>query len=136
MAPKIYKDMAVKIDNATSAITEITQWVNNVNIQSPHGVIEYPGLSTEEVPVLPGLSRGRISMNGFVNSTTEGIFGPLVGNRTSIAKTIGLNNGIKWFNGEYYPENVQFSGAPDQMEMWSADFMLDGAITRTATAPS
>jgi hypothetical protein len=67
-----------------------------------------------------------------VNTTTDGIFGPLVGNRTSVAKTCQFYNGIKYYRGEFYPTSVRFSGAMQALQVFSAELTLDGAATRTS----
>lgn len=133
---KNYNVLLFKLDNAAGAVTDITSYCNSQSITGSMNLIEGTVMNTEERPQYPGTAGATFSINGFVCSTTEGIFGPLIGNRTSVTKTFGFYNGIKYFTGECFPTNVQFSGSPDNLEVWSADFTVDGAVTRTATTPS
>lgn len=133
---KNYNVLIFKLDNQTAAVTDITAYCNNQSIAGSMNLIEGTVMNTKERPQYPGTSGATFSINGFINSTTEAIFAPLVGNRTSLTKTFGFYNGYKYLTGECYPTNVQFSGQPDNLPTWSADFTVDGAITRTATTPS
>ena len=136
MPTKTFKDLQVKIDNAAGTITEITAFTSQASIEAAVEMLEDTGLNEEEKSVLPGLSGATVSLNGFVNSTTEGIFGPLVGNRTTVAKTFGIYNGLKWYNGETYPNSVQLSGNRGELPVWSVGLTFDGAVTRTSVAPA
>ena len=136
MANKWFFDTVVSIDNASGSTARITSYVNNHSIQSALNLMDQTGGGVTAHTFLPGLAGATISLNGFVNSTTSGIFAPLVGNRTSITKTLGINNGVKWFKGEVWPSGIQFSGTPDNLETWSGDFTFEGAVSYTSTGPS
>lgn len=136
MPAKTFKDMTIKIDNSAGSITDITAYVSQASIEGTAEILEDTGLNEEEKSHLPGLAGATVPLNGFVNSTTEGIFGPLVGNRTTVAKTFGYYNGVKWYNGEVYPNSVQFSGNRGELQVWSAGLTFDGAVTRTSVAPT
>lgn len=134
MPNKTYADLALKIDNAAGALTAITCSINSVEVEGTQTTLDDTTICDTEMSVLPGIAGGRININGFVNATTEGIFGPLVGNRTSKSKTVEFYNGIKYYNGEFYPTNVRMSGANQQLQVFSAALVLDGAANRTSVA--
>ena len=128
--------VAVSIDGAAGTTTRITSWVNQASIQGAIDILDQTGFGNVNPDIIHGIARATIPLNGFVNTTTEGIFGPLVGNRTSITKTTGFYNGIKWYKGEFLPDSVEFSGAPDTLQTWSVNLLVDGAVTRSSTAPA
>lgn len=136
MANQIWKAAAFKIDGASATIIDLTSYTNQNSISASHSVLEDSAFGTEEATFVPGIENSTFDMNGWVNSTTDGVFGPLVGNRTSISKTFGVYNGIKWYTGECYPTNVQYSGSVNTLLTWSASFQITGAVTRTSTAPA
>lgn len=134
MAHQTYKAVTVRIDGAAATLVAITGSVNSQSIQGVLNLLEDVGMGDSDGTVLPGVHRKTVSLNGFVNSTTEGIFGPLVTARTSISKTYEIYNGVKYYNGEVWPGNVQFSGNADDLQVWSADLTFDGAANRTSVA--
>lgn len=136
MANKWSKDSTLKIDNAAGTLTEITAYVNQASIQGALAMLDDTVLNDSAVSNFPGLASATIPINGFVNSTTEGIFGPLVGARTSVAKTTQWGNGLKFYYGEALPSDVQFSGNAGELMTFSATMTLDGAITRTSVTQS
>jgi len=136
MANQWGNTLAVSIDNAAGSTARISAYVNQASIQGAIDILDQTGFGNTNPDIIHGIARATIPLNGWVNSTTEGIFGPLVGTRTSITKTTGFYNGIKWYNGEFLPDSVEFSGAPDTLQTFSVNLMVDGAITRTSVAPS
>ena len=137
MAHQIYKDVDIRIDDSTGVARSIKSSVNSKSVAGAMSVIEDSGLGDEERTYLPGLAGSTFSLNGFIDSTTNAIFAPLVGNRTSITKTFGFRNGtgFSWLKGEAYPTGVTISGSVDTIETWSADFQITGAVTTTSVAP-
>jgi hypothetical protein len=133
---KNWKDFRVKIDNASAAITEITAYTNQSAIQGAQEVLEYSPFGSTGRRYDPGIGGATFNLNGWINSTTEGIFGPICGTRTSITKTIGVFDGIKWKNAEVWPTGVQISGNVPALSVWSADFTVDNLVTRTSVAPA
>ena len=135
MANTTYKNMTFKIDNASASITAITSYVNQASLQRAINLLDDSSLSDANRSVLTGLAGTTLSINGFVNTTTDGIFGPLIATATSITKTVeyGAYTG-RYYNGEVLLSNVQYSGSVDNLQTFSADMTFDGAVTRTSVA--
>lgn len=136
MVDKTYKDMTFKIDNAAGSITAITSHLNNQSITGTMAVLENSALGDANQSFRPGIAGATVSINGFMNSTTEGIFGPLIGNDTAVTKTVEVYNGIQYYNGEAWVTNVQQSGAQNDLITFSADLTITGAVNRTSKALS
>jgi len=134
MANQTWKGMLAKIDNATGALTDITSYVNQASISAALEALEDTALNDEERTYLSGLAGATVSLNGFLNSTTEGIFGPLVGNRTTLTKTFQGYNNLKYYSGETWVTDVEMSGEAGQLQVWSASLTFTGAILRTSTS--
>ena len=135
MAHESDKDTTVKIDNAAGTLTAITGSVNALTLAAALTLLDDSGMGDDDKTFLPGMHGKTINLNGFLDSTTEGIFGPLVENRTSITKTVEFYNGLKYYNGEVYPGTVQISGSKDDLETWSSDFTFGTAgMNRTSVA--
>jgi hypothetical protein len=91
---------------------------------------------------LYGQAGATIPLAGMVNTTTDAIFGPLIGNRTSITKTIEYRTHAtnstgtvgRFFNGEVLVGSVEYSGSTNSLQTFSAEGVIDGAITRTSVA--
>lgn len=135
MAHQSGKDMDFKIDNASASSTSIKGSVNSAAVRNAVTILEDSGLGDTWVTSIPGLAAGTVPISGWVDSTTDAIFGPLVGGNTSITKTFGVYNGISWYTGEAWPENVEYSGTPNTLVTFSCDLRVSGAITKTSVAP-
>jgi hypothetical protein len=101
------------------------------------------GLGSASPERMHGKADVSVPLNGFVNSTTEGIFGPLVGNRTSVTKTFVYSMGVAynttsdwWYTGEVLASDVEFSGDPNSLQTWSCTLMQSGAFSRTTVEPT
>jgi len=137
MANLLFKDMGIKIDDSTGALVDITAHVNSQGLTGALNILEDSALSDEERTYLPGMAGATIDLNGFLNSTTDGIFGPLVGNRTSITKTVQFQAyANRYYNGEVFVTAPAYSGASDTLETWSASLTFSGAVNRTSVALS
>jgi len=135
MANKIFKDMTIKVDNSTGTLTDITAYLTSASIRSVQDTIEDSALSDANHSYLFGLSGATFPIAGMVNTTTDGIFGPLVGNRTTVTKTFqytAYTNRV--YRGEVLVTSVEYSGSVNGLETFSGDAVFDGAITRTSVA--
>jgi hypothetical protein len=121
------------IDNAAGSLAEISDFVNSESIRTAFDMFRVEGLNSTAPERQHGLADVTIPVNGWVNSTTEGIFGPFVGNRTSISKTVFFYNGVMFYTGEFLPTDVEFSGEPATLQTWSCTLAQTGAVTRTST---
>ena len=128
--------VAVIVDSAAGSTARITSYTNQAGIQGATDILDQTGFGNTNPDIIHGISRATIPLNGFVNSTTDGIWGPLIGARTSITKTCSFYNGLKYYTGEFLPDSVQYSGDPASLQTWSVNLLIDGAVTRTSVAPS
>lgn len=135
MANTTYRDMAFKIDNASASLTAITQYLNQVDLQRTLDLIEDTAMSDTNRQYLHGLGGTTFTISGMVNSTTDGIFGPLIAAATSVTKTFEYKAyTARYYNGEVLLTNVQYSGSTNSLQTFSASATIDGAVTRTAVA--
>jgi uncharacterized membrane protein len=135
MANTTYRDMAFKIDNASASLTAITAYLNQVDLQRTLDLIEDTAMSDTNRQYLHGLAGTTFTISGMVNSTTDGIFGPLIATATSITKTFEYKAfASRFYNGEVLLTNVQYSGSTNSLQTFSASATIDGAVTRTAVA--
>jgi hypothetical protein len=143
MANKTNKDMRIRSAlTATSVLTNYTPYINQASLQRAINLLEDTALSDANRSVLTGLAGTTISLNGFVNTTTDAYYGPLIAAATSVLRTMEYriystnstgSAGI-FYRGSVLISNVQYSGSVDNLETWSADHTFDGAVTRTSTS--
>jgi hypothetical protein len=139
MANKIYKDIRVKLDNSTG-LTDITSYLSSASIRSAQDTIEDTGMGDDERSYLFGLAGATIPLAGMVNTTTDSIFGPLIGNRTTLTKTIeyraystnSTGSVGSFYNGEVLVTSVEYSGSTNSLETFSAEATFDGLVNRTS----
>ena len=140
MANKIGKDVRVKIDgNASSVLVDITAYLSSASIRSTQDLIEDTAMADDERQYLFGVAGATIPLAGMVNSTTDAIFGPLVGNRTTITSTLeyrayptnSTGNVGRFYNGEVLISSVEYSGSTNSLQTFSAEATFDGAVNRT-----
>ena len=142
MANKIYKDMRIKVDTAGGTLTDITSYLSSASIRSIQDTIEDTGMGDEEKSYLFGQAGATIPLSGMVNTTTDAMFGPLVGNRTTVTKTVEyrayLTNTTtgagRYYNGEALITSVEYSGSTNSLQTFSADAVFDGVVNRTTVA--
>lgn len=143
MANKTYKDIRVRTAvNVTTVLTNITGFVNQVSLQRAINLLEDTALSDANKSVLTGLAGTTLSINGFVNTTTDTLFGPLINAATSVTRTFEYraystnSTGTvgRFYNGPCLVSGVQYSGSVDSLQTFSADLTFDGAVTRTSTS--
>jgi len=137
--------ITVKIDesDSTAALSNISDYVNSYAIRTAFDVFRIEGLNSDDPERQHGMADASVPLNGWVNSTTEAIFGPLVGNRTSVTKTVAVSQGVAknstsdwWFSGEFSVTDVEFTGDPGTLQTWSCTLAQSGALTRTSVEPS
>jgi hypothetical protein len=141
MANKTYKDMRFKLDKPNSTgtlvLTDITAYVNQASLQRAINLLDDSALSDANRSVLTGLAGTTLSINGFVNTTTDGTFGPMIAAATSVTRTFEYrafttnSTTGRFYNGEVLFSNIQYSGSVDSLETFSADMTVDGAVNRT-----
>lgn len=135
MANLNHKDIGFHIDSSTGVLTDIKAYINNQELARTIALQETEGEGQEERTWLPGLGSGTFTINGFVNTTTDGIFGPLIADNTSITKTVAYReSSSRFYKGEVYATNVRYSGDRESLQTFSADLTVSGAFTRTSVA--
>lgn len=138
MANTTYKDTGFRLaGNGTSVLTDIKAYVNQHSLKRAMKLIDNNAYSDTNERVIPGLGGTTFTLNGFVNSTTDGIFGPLVNAVTSVSKRFEYNTGAgskKYLNGNIYLSDIQYSGSLNNMQTFSVSGKFDGAVNRTSVA--
>jgi len=128
-------DAGFHIDDATASVADISTYTNNASIATAINILETTAFQATAPGVQNGLANTTLSVSYMLNSTTEAIFGPLHA-RTSLTKTAWFYNGIRYYTGEFLPSNVQQSGDSNSLLLGSCDLTIDGAVSRTSTAPA
>lgn len=142
MANLTDKNIRFALDNTTGTLTDITGWLTSAAIRGIQDLIEDTALSNEEKQYLAGKAGASVPIAGMINTTTDIIFGPLVGNRTSVRKQFeyqvyttssnSTGNVGKFLGGSAYISNVEYSGSLGSLQTFSAECMVDGVVTRTS----
>ena len=135
MAHFTSRTLDFKIDNASAALTSIKGSVNQQSLSKDLGLLEDTGLGDTDRTYVPGLEGATLPVNGYLNSTTETIVGPLL-EGTSITKTVAIYNGAKWVTGEVWPGNITITGNVGELATWSMDLTFEGAVDRTSVEPT
>lgn len=136
MAIKSFKDVVVKLDNAAGSLTEITCALTSQSIATTWNILDKSAICDDSEQLLLGRAATNLAWAGFVNSTSEGIFGPLVEVSTSVTKTFSVYNGQQYYTGEAWVDNYSESGNNNDLVTWSANLRVTGAVNRTSVAPS
>lgn len=146
MANQTYKAMRFRLDKVNTTgvetLTNITAFVNQASLQRSINLLEDTALSDANRSVLTGLAGTTLSINGFINTTTDGVFGLQIATATSVTKTFEYrlyatnSTGTvgRFYNGEVLLSNIQYSGSVDNLQTFSADMTVDGAVNRTSAS--
>lgn len=124
-----------RIDNAAGALTDIKQYINSVDDTGGANRLDDTGLGDTRERSINGLAQAtNVNINGSLNSTTYGIFGPLV-NGTSITKTVEIKYmTAKYRTGEVYVNNVQLGMRVGQKHTFSATLSAENGLNSTSVA--
>jgi hypothetical protein len=133
-------DVRVCLDDTSGNLADITSYLTSASIRGALDLIEDTALNDTERSYLAGKAGATIPLAGMVNSTTNTILAPLMGNRTSVTKTIEYqtystgsnstgNTGI-FYRGEVFLTNIEYSGSLNSLQTFSADCTFDGVVTR------
>ncbi len=126
---------SVRVDDSAASIAIISGDVNSVSVDGGQALLDDTGVGDSRHTVVAGLANATtVTMNGWVNSTTEAIFSPVL-DGTSITKTIGIGlvSG-QFLNGEAWPEAVTFGIGIDELQTWSCTFRAQDGLSRTSVA--
>ena len=142
MADKTYKDLRFRLDNSTGTITNITGFTNQASMQRSINLLEDTALNDANKSVLTGLAGTTLSINGFINTTTDALFGPMIATATSVTRTFEYRTHAtnstgtvgRFYNGEVLLSNIQYSGSVDSLQTFSVDMTVDGAVNRTTAS--
>ena len=133
MANLIYKNETLKLDNAAGTLTDLTAYITSETLSGSQDTIEDSAMSDEEKSYLAGMAGATLSLSGIVNSTTDAIFGALLGNRTTATKTYqraATTNLV--LRGEFLPTSVEYSGSNNSLQTFSFSAILDGVMIKTS----
>lgn len=140
MGTKTSKDVRIRIDNSTGTLTDISSAVSQYTLEQAQTILDDTGMGDHTHSVFPGLMAApRIPLNGWINSTTEALFGPWIRGTTADigARTIEIRvsrSPVRYYNGEFYLEGMSFSGGIDALQTFSMTAVSDGALNRTSGA--
>lgn len=133
------KDVNFQIDqtDSTAAIEDISAHLTSAAITGAQNILEDSALGDDEQTFVHGLAGATVTVAGFWNTTTEAIYGPLIGNRTSRTKTAeygtlttNSTSGL-YHNGEVLVTNVNPNGAVNTLQTFTADHTFSGVVNRT-----
>ena len=71
------KDLELHLDNSTGTLVEISDYVNDQALQTAFDVFRTDGVGSSDPERQHGKADASVPLNGWINSTTEAIFGPL-----------------------------------------------------------
>ena len=141
MAHLTGKDKGFKIDDNSGSIADISGSINTMSITAGGTVYDDTGMGETQMTKLPGLlTAAVVSVNGWVDSTSESIFAQwaIATSVAVAAKTVSyqISSG-RHYTGEMIPNGdgaVEFSGESDGLQAFSANLIATGALTRTSVA--
>ena len=135
MANTSYKDMGFRIDGAGGTLVELKSFINQQDLKRALDLMEDSAMGSANRSYIPGLAGTTLSINGFVNTTTDAIFGPLINASTSVSKTVEwkVQTG-RFYNGECFLTGIQYSGRVNSLQTFSANLTIDDAVNRTSAA--
>ena len=136
MTNKTGKNVAFRLDDADGSLAILTSHLNSASIAATQSVLEDTALGDGTQTFVFGIAGATIPLAGFWNSTTEAIFGPLMGNDTSKTKTWEWYDSLSYKNGECLVSDVEVSGEVDSVLTFSANATLTGDMNRTSVTLS
>lgn len=138
MAHRNSNAVYVYVDNTVGTITNLSGDVNSLTFDGGQNLLDDTGMSDTRHTVIKGLANAsNVSLNGWLDSTTEAIWGPVI-DGTSITKTVAISfdSSSSWWTGEVWPESVTLSAGIDELQTWSAELRAQNGLSSTSVKPS
>lgn len=138
MAHRNSDAVQIKVDDSTGSIADISGDVNSVSWSGGQNLLDDTGMNDTRHTVVKGLANAsEISLNGWLDSTTQAIWSPVI-DGTSITKTFGItvDDGTEWFSGEVWPRDVSISAGIDELQAWSVTLQAQNGLSSTSVAPA
>jgi hypothetical protein len=135
MANLIYKNETLKLDNAAGTLTDVTAYITSETLSGSQDLIEDSAMADEEKSYIAGMAGATLSLSGIVNTTTDAILAPLLGNRTTATKTYqrAATTGLV-LRGEVVPTAIEYSGSNNSLQTFSFSGTFDGVMIKTSVA--
>lgn len=121
------------IDNAAGTLTDISNYVNNVDWSGGNEKYDDTGLGDTRHTQVLGLGvASQVSVNGWMNSTTRAIFAPIV-DGTSVNKTIEIKLASgDFYGGECVPDATAIGLPVAALNTWSCTLSPVNGLTGTS----
>ena len=138
MAHRNSDAVQIKLDDSTGSIVDISGDINSLSWDGGQNLLDDTGMNDTRHTVVAGLANAsNAALNGWLNSTTELIFGGVV-DGTSITKTYGhtFDDGATWWTGEVWPEAITISASIDGLQAFSGGLRAQDGLSSTSVAPA
>lgn len=127
------KDSVFKIDNSGGSLTDISAYVNSVDMPQTVDVAETTVLGKDNKTYIVGLKDATISLAGLWDSTVDGIFGAVLGQSATLSfeySPEGTSSGKVKYTGEAILTSYSKNSPVGDVVSYSADLQVSDAVTR------
>lgn len=127
------KDSVFKIDNSGGSLTDISAYVNSVDMPQTVDVAETTVLGKDNKTFIVGLKDATISLAGLWDSTVDGIFGAVLGQSATLSfeySPEGTSSGKVKYTGEAILTSYSKNSPVGDVVSYSADLQVSDAVTR------
>tara|TARA_A100001201_G_scaffold21053_1_gene23354 strand:- start:247 stop:657 length:411 start_codon:yes stop_codon:yes gene_type:complete len=127
------KDSVFKIDNSGGSLTDISAYVNSVDMPQTVDVAETTVLGKDNKTFIVGLKDATISLAGLWDSTVDGIFGAVLGQSATLSfeySPEGTTSGNVKYTGEAILTSYSKNSPVGDVVSYSADLQVSDAVTR------
>lgn len=127
------KDSVFKIDNSGGSLTDISAYVNSVDMPQTVDVAETTVLGKDNKTYIVGLKDATISLAGLWDSTVDAIFGAVLGQSATLSfeySPEGTSSGKVKYTGEAILTSYSKNSPVGDVVSYSADLQVSDAVTR------
>jgi hypothetical protein len=127
MANTTYRNMRFRMAaNTTSVLTNLTAYVNQMDLDRALDLIEDTAMSDTNRSYLYGLGGTTLTISGMVSVLKTVEWRSYATNSTG---TVG-----RFYNGGMLFTNVKYSGSTNNLQTFSGSMTFDGAVNRTSAS--
>lgn len=135
MANQSYKTMSFKLaPQGTSVLTEITCALTSAALNHVQNLLDDTTLCDDQTSMQPVNTGAVIPLAGLINTTSNTAFGGSVTSVQASTRRWQYYNGLSYFNGYAWVGNYQQSGQVGQLQVFSAELTVEGAVNKTSVA--
>lgn len=132
MAAKHGRNTSLKLDNAAGTLTDLSTAITSLDFPREAELLDATHFQSADKEFVPGFRDGKISFEGFADATVSTHLNGILGQEATVSFEYGPEGtatGKRKFTGEAILVKYNEKGAVNELNKFSAELQISGAVT-------